>query len=476
MPEGILESVHVSTSKSTKVDQALPVTQEPSEKSTVITTQTSQIPRPGRPFRRNNRPPISLSEILQSIGISLPQFLVQLKLEGTNLKQFTTKLDKRSLTRVELKQAHGNVGELLKMLNEVETSITPSVTPAISSFTTTRPTFRRITFGVTKKNTDDSPSKVSLVTTYRSTTLAASDTSSIKQSTTESTSPATEKANPKIFGFRPSSTIKKNGAIDVPANIAMTNSSDVSSTPTSESKSLVSSTLKSIDDESKEGKSYNEDFIYRPYKPAGGGWRDRMQHNRGVVSRLGTTTRRPTVRPNYSYNGGNSDLMDLINKQNDDSEKEMIKIDVVALETSPDVIKNKNSLFNIGVIGLTEGTPMGGRYDHPRYDRDPNSLNIATRSAIMAAGVLGGVALAVFISILVFVMYRNHVSRRRRHLRIPFPLSVASDDSSTSTPPLYSTRSRSGLGMRSSSQTDFWGTLKRKFDPYSISSTSASYY
>ena len=211
--------------------------------------------------------------------------------------------------------------------------------------------------------------------------------------------------------------------------------------------------------------------VLKPYKPGRIGWRERMQHTRGMVgSRLGSTTKRPKVRPVYGYYGGDTSFPKFDSEKDKSSSNENYESQSQEKESVRDPQERITS-----IIGLTEGTPLGGSYDHPRYDRDPNSLNIATRSAIMAAGILGGIALAVFLTILIFVMYKNHSGKKR--LRIPLPLSLSGDDSTSSTPPLYVKRPRYAVTTRSSSKhTDFWGTLRKKFDPYSLSSSSASYY
>lgn len=473
-PEPTSYSASSTTASSSTASQNLPEATVDLTNSSDTTTQTSQIPRPDHPYKpQESESSISLSEILQGVGISLPQFLVQLKMHDSDLKQFTTKLEKRALSRLEFKRAKGSVGELLKILEEDKGVTRPPPITTVSPYESTKQTFRRLSYGFTENRSEN----ITLQINSSSSTTNIPMTIKILP-TEQPTSPSTTNKTqvPKRFGFKPSSTIKKDGVMHRPVYVEFTSSSPTEKTIEISTVNVVSGKTNKTDDETVK----EESLIYRPYQPVNS-WRERMHNNMGVSNRLGTTTKRPTVRPNYSYNGENSDIADLIKTQdisNIDSPKEMVRIDVVALATDTNKNRFEYGTLNTdtNVIGLVEGTPLGGNYNHPRYDKDPNSLNIATRSAIMAAGVLGGIALAVFLTILVFVMYRNHVGRRRRRLRVPFPLSVASDDSSTSTPPLYSTRTRSGIGTRSSAQTDFWGTLKRKFDPYSLSSTSASYY
>ncbi|KAF2366873.1 hypothetical protein FHG87_002365 [Trinorchestia longiramus] len=412
---------------------------------------------------------ISLSEILQNIGLSLPQFLVQLKIHKMDLKQFTSKLEKRSLTQTELKRAEGNLAMLLKILDESSDSAKIQPTPAYEPRTSERPTFKKISH-------DPGPR----VVTEQATTLpSVSSTLPSRVSTTEEPTPSSKNlpptsnsttVPPKRFGFRPSTDINSNGQFVKSPNITSVDNPTNETSPSS-----------SKENQTEEGTSEMEplgeksEVTHRPYRRTWGDWKERMNQNRGVNSRLGSTTRRPKFRPAYSYYGDQTELQDLIDKQNEENKKAAVESNN---EEGSSASKESSIFLSKGestVVGLTEGTPLGGSYDHPRYDRDPNSLNIATRSAIMAAGVLGGVALAVFIAIFVYVMYRNHVGKRR--LRVPFPVSVSSDESVSSSPELYSTRSRLGLGGRTSNnRTDFWGTLRRKFDPYSLNSSTASYY
>lgn len=102
--------------------------------------------------------------------------------------------------------------------------------------------------------------------------------------------------------------------------------------------------------------------------------------------------------------------------------------------------------------------------DYHHDEPDPNITLNMTKSAIMAASVMGGAAMCVFLAILVVVMYRGRVRLRRT------PLALASDSSTSSTPPLYVPRMRASMGKGPRQTAGFWGTLKKRFDPYSHSS------
>ncbi|XP_018025115.1 uncharacterized protein LOC108680735 [Hyalella azteca] len=447
--------------------------------STYATTQQTIDKTPHPYLSSPTTTAISLSEVLQNIGLSLPQFLVQLKIHKMDLKQFTNKLEKRSLTQAELKRAKGNLGTLLEILDELPSFSPTTVVSAYEIITTPRPTYKKTSFEPRKEITTEKVHNTEITsphtTTERTSPVESLSTSSESSPLASTTSLPTSKF-PKRFGFKPSADITSQGQFVISANITSVDvtEKDATSSVAPESADKEEKYLSSAEVISKE----SEEITYRPYRREEGNWRDRMKNNRGLSSRLGTTTRRPTVRPPYAYYGGETDLRDLIDRQSYENSN-MSNSTRISLEDSKTSSDNKeNNIFlskgESTVIGLTEGTPLGGAFDHPRYDRDPNSLNIATRSAIMAAGVLGGVALAVFITIFVFVMYRNHVGRRR--LRVPFPVSIASDESGSSSPALYSNRSRLGLGHRASGHTDFWGTLRKKFDPYSLNSSTASYY
>lgn len=105
-------------------------------------------------------------------------------------------------------------------------------------------------------------------------------------------------------------------------------------------------------------------------------------------------------------------------------------------------------------------------YDDYHHDQpNPNITLNMTKSAIMAASVMGGAAMCVFLAILVVVMYRGRVRLRRT------PLTLASDSSTSSTPPLYVPRMRASMGKGPRQTAGFWGTLKKRFDPYSHTSS-----
>ncbi|KAK4293732.1 hypothetical protein Pmani_033591, partial [Petrolisthes manimaculis] len=120
-----------------------------------------------------------------------------------------------------------------------------------------------------------------------------------------------------------------------------------------------------------------------------------------------------------------------------------------------------------------EYRPSTNNNNYNNHNHDPDAIRMSTKSAIMAASILGGVTMCVFLAILVVVMYKGRARFRRRRRRIP--LSLPSDASTSSTPPpLYSQRMLRGpsVGKGGAYQTaGFWGTLKKRFDPYSLSPT-----
>ena len=95
---------------------------------------------------------------------------------------------------------------------------------------------------------------------------------------------------------------------------------------------------------------------------------------------------------------------------------------------------------------------------------------VSPKSAMLASGILGGMAVLVMLSILIFMLCKNHKQRLRTRVHLPLPIS--SDSSTSSTPPIYGTRTTIPKGPYKSS--GFWGTLKKRFDPYSLSSTPTS--
>ncbi|KAG7177873.1 hypothetical protein Hamer_G025550 [Homarus americanus] len=197
----------------------------------------------------------------------------------------------------------------------------------------------------------------------------------------------------------------------------------------------------------------SERYHPRPYRPLGqgGGWGGGGNQHRSIITNRRHTTLRPTLRPPYQPPPIKPTELDVLHTSTPSS--------------------NDNKLpFGLPGGGIPVGTLSGQAY-HPRYnndyipvyDNDPNSLNMSTKSAIMAASVLGGVAMCVFLAILVVVMYRGRVRFRRT------PLALSSNASSSSLPPIYSTRFSGGKSTSKSS--GLWGTLKKRFDPYSLSPT-----
>ncbi|XP_068229138.1 uncharacterized protein [Palaemon carinicauda] len=90
----------LSSTGSNRREQTTPKQEEDSaisDKSEPVTTNQQ------RPGTNKGSSLISLSEILQGIGMSLPQFLVALKGHGMTLKDFTSSLQEKSLTQQQLR-------------------------------------------------------------------------------------------------------------------------------------------------------------------------------------------------------------------------------------------------------------------------------------------------------------------------------------------------------------------------------------
>lgn len=197
----------------------------------------------------------------------------------------------------------------------------------------------------------------------------------------------------------------------------------------------------------------------RPYRPLGHeGGRSDANYRRILTNRFQTTERTtlrpPYVPPPYNPESDLSSLLDVLHNSTTNSEDGSLSF---GLSRDGD---SASSGYSYG----DEYRPRPLEDDYfPLYDDDPNSLNMSTKSAIMAASILGGVAMCVFLAILVVVMYKGRARNRR------VPLALPSDASSSSTPPIYSTRMSVGKGAYKSA--GFWGTLKKRFDPYSLSST-----
>ncbi|XP_064120626.1 mucin-5AC-like [Macrobrachium nipponense] len=465
---------------------------------------------------------ISLSEILQGIGMSLPQFLIALKGHGMALKDFTARLQEKSLTQQQFKRAEGNLESLLQMLsNDSEaTSETAEDLPP-------------------KEEGSEADKKVSLVPywltprpTWRPTTASTSAATTTTSTTTESTTttqqPSTSAPPPKIFGFNPSVQRKNIGAANNKTIEESTESPDegtkapipikldiagimkekglsaadilhdlgslftFGNDSTSTDKTTDQATLKKEDSSTGDGalNAANDDeetftstqtpytvpdtpVSLRPYRPSGGserhrprpyrpsaaadrGWGGTVSRNRNILTNRFQTTERTTLRPPYQpppvkQSSDISPLLDILHNSTTSSDGGSISFGL------PD--ENE-----VAGIPFSENTPprySSGNY-FPSKDDDPDSLNVSTKSAILAASILGGVAMCIFLAILVVVMYRGRARRRK-------PLSIPSDASSSSTPPIYSSRVGSGKGFYKTS--GFWGTLKKRFDPYSLSPT-----
>ncbi|ROT70711.1 hypothetical protein C7M84_010980 [Penaeus vannamei] len=382
--------------------------EEQPSRSIPATTASSTVARSGAP--------ISLSEILQGMGMILPQFLVALQGEGMSLKEFTTSLQARGLTQREFS---GVKGSIFGFMPGGRLSFEGAKKPGGSS--TEEGAGKGAGEGVQASAEGDAatsaaagegadegqspiPIKVDLASIMKDKGLSASDIlhdlgsifSLTDSGPSEGGAAAAKKASPAEGGGPSSEEQGGDGPRPRPYTTP--------ETPVS---------LRPYRTSAESGRRPP-----RPYRPLGHeGGRSDANYRRILTNRF-QTTERTTLRPPYvppPYNP-ESDLSSLLD----------------------------DDYF-------------------PLYDDDPNSLNMSTKSAIMAASILGGVAMCVFLAILVVVMYKGRARNRR------VPLALPSDASSSSTPPIYSTRMSVGKGAYKSA--GFWGTLKKRFDPYSLSST-----
>lgn len=421
-----------STRKPYKTTEITSTTTDKPPTTTEITSTTTETTSTTvQPQTTSQKPlsPISLLEILDIMDIVLPKFLMQLKQHDSSLKQFTEILKRNQLSKSQIAKTKGDVGKLLNLIKGVDLPLPSTAAPSTilsnSDTTTIIPISSTVSNALIPKIT---------ISKTMQANLSYNDSSNNENSTF--TPVTTESSTHKIFGFRSSSDVKMDIVTDKDDNISTI---------------ATTETLPTTDE-----------VVLRPYKPPRSSWRDRMKDRYGVVgSRLGKTTKRPKYRPDYSVHSDNSKYIPYPDR--DDKETKESNLG-----------KKEKIYYTPTVIGLQNGV-LPGDLNHPRYDNDPNSLNIATRSAIMAAAVLGGIALFIFVLILAFVMYKNHLVTRRKRIRLPMPLPTPSNSSycSTPVPPIYSTR---GKISRSNYQSDFWGTLRNKFEPYSLSSSTASYY
>lgn len=469
--------------------------------------------------------PISLSEILQGMGMVLPQFLVALTGEGMSLKEFTARLQARGLTQREFSSVKGSIQDLLAMLKEgdseeAEEERTESTTTTSTTTTTTT-----------------TPATTS-ATTPATTSATSTTTTTASPTTTRPTAPPRP---PKIFGFLPGGRqsfegarkpgsssagegagrgagagvqASEEGAAETPAGAGADEGQSpipikVDLAAIMKDKGLSASdilhdlgSIFSLTDSGppkggaakdkasppEEGKGHADEQggdgaeprprpyttpetpvslrpyrtsaesgrrPPRPYRPLGHeGGRSGDNYRRILTNRFQTTERTtlrpPYVPPPYNPESDLSSLLEVLHNSGTNTEDGSLSFGLSRAGDSASYGDEHRS------------RPLEDDY-FPLYDDDPNSLNMSTKSAIMAASILGGVAMCVFLAILVVVMYRGRARNRR------VPLALPSDASSSSTPPIYSTRMSVGKGAYKSA--GFWGTLKKRFDPYSLSST-----
>ncbi|CAL4077519.1 unnamed protein product, partial [Meganyctiphanes norvegica] len=213
----------------------------------------------------------------------------------------------------------------------------------------------------------------------------------------------------------------------------------------------------------------------RPYRRQGGSevYKGRYGGGEGRINNRYATTKRTTQRtfqyrplpPGAPRPPGMKDfhsVLDLLHNSTTTAEGEDISFNLPGFKYDGAIPGMETILLKEKVKESEQPFPI---YD----DDDPNALNNSTKSAILAASILGGVAMLVFLAILLVVMFKNHVRPHRRSLRAALPVNIPSDTSSTGTPPLYS--SNVFTGRKGYKTSGFWGTLKKRFDPYSISST-----
>lgn len=402
--------------------------------------------------------------------MNLPQFLGTLKTHGTSLKDFTAKLQSKSLSKSEFRRAKGNVKKLLEILESIPEKENTNNHSSVKE-----------TYGTTTKVIPTVP------------TTTKSSTSEISTSTTEKAKISPKSSRPLIFGSgsggipflntktknqeesinisndkndsSDDSTVKPPISIDFdiphiltekgisPSDILqdfgkMFNISETSTLPPQfEQKTTIS--LRPY----QKGAERN-----RPYRPIDF---DRGNPNihRGVINSRLSSTARPTLRPPYSPKPPSINYEDTREEEEEENTSVEFKYNQEEKVNNKDKDHDDNSRSN-----------RKKKYDDFNYNikTSPENLDVSTRSAIMAAGILGGVALSVFIAIFIVVKYRNHMHRNRRRI----PLTLPSDSSSSSLPPIYATRNV--FGKEAYETSGFWTTLKKRFDPYSTSSSPTS--
>lgn len=463
--------------------------------------------------------------------MSLPQFLVALKGHGLSLKGFTTSLQAKGLTQSEFKKTRGNLDSLINIITaggsptdlDDEAKAPEEQRGTDGQRVTPRPTRRLTTTTTTTTST----------TTTTTTTTTPPPTSTTEQTTTPPpTSSLRPKifgfrpgGRPQFSGPQPGKASndtkdgtdqdlpgKENAPVPIKLDIAgvmkekglsasdilhdlgslftmaepdaatdgkpeekntspgenTTNSAKTKEPKEPEVTDDERNKTKVLEDNDKRASSsvrpstvWEPGVSPRPYRPSGGSERYRPRshqgggpgggHRGGIITNRLHTTHRPTLRPPYRppTDGFSSVLNTLHNSTTSTSGNE------ISFGLPPDPVDARSDL---------EDNPRRPQNDYfPIYDSDPDSLNMSTKSAILAASILGGVAMCVFLAILVVVMYRGRARLRRA------PLALPSDASSSSTPPIYSSRMSAGKAPYKTS--GFWGTLKKRFDPYSLSPT-----
>ena len=466
-------------------------TEKPTTSTLSTTTLLSPVKAKEQKIRGRGKPTsvertISLSEILQDLDMVLPRFLVALKSYDISLKEFTTLLQQNGLHQSDLKKSRGDLGKIIKILRKDRED--DDKTPETSSKQDSK---------VSENKPTSIPSWLTQGPLWVSTTSKPSDTKNIVITTSspvkgKSTTPSIHK-----FGFRPEDNEKRfvkqendtdkneelqesENPISVKLDIAkIMKEQDLKPTEILSSMfSLPGSVLSKDIDASLINKNdisseITTPFPYtlpqgvslKPYEGSSGaevykprrtsyGRGDSDGGGRGIIRSRFSSTARTTLYPKYKYSPRPVSYNEEVpNHINSFANSEELIDSSVEIEDIQDTVRNNENrnLFN--------------KYFNRKQEV---SNNISSKSAIMAGAILGGVALIVFATILVVVMCRNYMQRMRHRIPIPLP----SDTSSSSSPPIYMNRKSLGKGPYKTS--GFWGTLKKRFDPYSLSSTPTS--
>ena len=353
--------------------------------------------------------PVSLSEILQTLDTNLPEFLASLKRHGFSLKEFTDKLQAKKIKKMRLQTFKNNIEKLFKLLNgSVENNSqkkTSNKPKSLHSLTTV--ISLQISSSI-KPNPSSPPSSI-----VSSTEVNIPKSQNIKTSSIEITSTSTEKPKKDIiFG-------SKTGGF-------LMNKSEATTTTSATTDEITTEQV--VKDKKKTKRpGYNH-----PRDRIGSWWLNRP----GLVNNRLSSTERPTLRPPY--------VPKSIIYSDDDTQEITFGQSVVIV----DKINGVEESIDEVIISAD----IGNERTNKDTVNESEDMELATRSAIMAASILGGVAFSVFIAIFIVVKYKNYVHKNKK--RNP-GLSLSSDSSSStpSLPPIYTTRS-------DVDNTTFWDSWK----------------